>query len=77
MCYNLNISYISFCIDYMQNKSNTSKTVGFLHPFLVLDNHFDSINIDFIRPLPMDKGYNILMIIKSQLGFTNIYLILC
>jgi len=60
----------------MQNKSNTSKPIGLLHPLPVLDNCFNSINIDFIGLLPMDKGYNMLMIITDWLGSADIHLIL-
>ena len=49
----------------MQNKSNTSKPIGPLHSLPVLNNCFESINIDFIGLLLMDKGYNMLMIITD------------
>jgi len=49
----------------MQNKSMTSKPVGPLHLLLIPNNYFDSINMNFIGPLPKDKGYDILMIVTN------------
>jgi len=60
-----NNSYIPSCTDYMWNKGNTSKLVGLLYSLPVSDSHFNSINIDFIGPLPTNKGYNMLITITD------------
>jgi len=49
----------------MQNKSITSKPVEPLYSLSVSDNCFDSINMDFIGPLPKDEGYNMLMTVTD------------
>jgi len=49
----------------MQDKSMTSKPVGQLYSFSTPDNHFDSINMDFIGPLPKDEEYNMLMTVTG------------
>lgn len=34
---------------------------GPLHPFPIPDQHGDSVAIDFIGPLPVDNGYNMII----------------
>jgi len=68
MCHDLNNSYILSYTECMWNKSNTSKSVGPLYPLPIPD----SINIDFIGPLPTNKGYNMLITITDQLGLADI-----
>ena len=46
--------------------------MGFLYSLPVSDSCFNSINIDFISPLPTDKEYDILIMIINQLGLANI-----
>ena len=58
-------TYILSCTDCMQNKSMISKPVGLLYPLSVSNNYFDSINIDFISPLPKVEGYNMLMTVTD------------
>jgi len=61
----------------MQNKSMISKPVGLLYPLSVSNNYFDSINIDFISPLPKVEGYNMLMTVTDWISSADIYLIPC
>ena len=58
MCRDLENAYIPSCADCQWNKSQTTKPVGPLHLLPILDQHCDSVAIDFVRPLPSDKGYN-------------------
>jgi len=46
-----------------------------LYSLPVLDSYFDSINIDFISPLPIDKEYDMLMTIIDQLSSADICLV--
>jgi len=43
----------------------------------VPDHHFNSINIDFIEPLLVDKGFNMLMTITNWLGSADMRLVPC
>jgi len=49
----------------MQNKNMTSKPVRPLYSLPIPDNHFDSIDMNFIGPLPKDEEYNMLMTVTS------------
>ena len=60
MCTDLEKSYIPLCDACQQNKSQTTKPPGPLHPLLILDECGDSVTLpDFIGPLPADKDYNV------------------
>jgi len=73
----LNSSYIPSCSQCLHNKGTTLRPIGPLHLLLVPDHHFDSINIDFIGPLPVDKGFDMLMTITDQLGLADVRLVPC
>jgi len=45
------------------NKSNIFELVGLLHPLPVPDSYFNSININFIGSLLIDKEYDMPMMI--------------
>jgi hypothetical protein len=61
-------SYIPSCVDCMRNKSPTTAPAGPLHPLLVPDRRGDSIAMDFIGPLPMEEGYNMIITITDHLN---------
>jgi hypothetical protein len=42
------------------NKSATTRPAGLLHPLPIPDKRGDSVTMDFVGPLPVDKGYCIL-----------------
>lgn len=60
--------YVKSCPDCQRNKSNTSKPLGPLHLLPVLDQHGDSVAIDFIGPLPEDDGKNCILTLTDRLG---------
>jgi hypothetical protein len=60
--------YVPRCINCQRNKGSTSKPPGPLHPLLTLDAHFDSVAIDFIRPLPKDDGFDAVVTMTDHLG---------
>jgi hypothetical protein len=39
-----------------------------LHPLPVPDKHFDSVVIDFVRPLPKDDGFDAIVTMTEHLG---------
>jgi hypothetical protein len=65
---NLENAYIPVCSECQHNKSRTTKPVGPLHPLPVPDKCCDSVAIDFIGPLPIDKGYNSIVTFTDRLG---------
>jgi hypothetical protein len=54
----LESAYIPACTECQQNKSQTTKPVGPLHPLPIPDKCCDSVAIDFIGPLPPDEGFD-------------------
>jgi hypothetical protein len=68
MCKDLKQAYIPFCSDCLRNKSHTSWSAGPLHPLPILDWCGGSVAMDFIRPLPLDSGYDCILSITDQLG---------
>ena len=60
--------YIPSCIECQRNKSSTFKPSGPLHPLPVPDDRCQSIAMDFIGPLPDDKGFNCILTISDQLN---------
>ncbi len=60
--------YIPSCIECQRNKSSTSKPTGPLHPLPVPDDRCQSIAMDFIGPLPDDKGFNCILTITDRLN---------
>lgn len=61
-------AYILVCADCQQNKSMTSKVPGPLHPLPVPDTRFNSVGIDFVGPLPLDEGNNVIITMTDCLG---------
>jgi len=61
-------AYIPSCADCQRNKSTTTKPIGPLHPLPVPDHRCNSIAIDFIRPLPLDKGFDSIVTFTNRLG---------
>ena len=59
---------IPSCSDCQHNKSHTTKTPGPLHPLPIPDERGDSVTLDFIGPLPEDKGYNCILTMTDRLG---------
>jgi len=60
--------YIPSCLECQRNKSSTSKPDGPLHPLPVPDDRCQSIAMDFIGPLPEDRGYNSILTITDRLN---------
>ena len=42
--------------------------LGPLHPLLIPDECGDSVTLDFIGPLPIDHGYNCILMMTDHLG---------
>lgn len=61
-------SYIPSCEECQRNKNATKAPAGPLHPLPIADKRGDRIFIDFIGPLPKDKGFNYLCTITDQLN---------
>jgi hypothetical protein len=61
-------AYIPSCVDCLRNKSPTTRPVGPLHPLQVPDDRGSSIAMDFVGPLPLDKGYDCILSITDRLG---------
>ena len=56
------------CADCQRNKSRTAKPFGPLHPLPVPEQRGDSVAIDFIGPLPEDKGFNSIITFTDRLN---------
>jgi hypothetical protein len=65
---NLLEAYIPACAECQRNKSHTTKTPGPLHPLPIPEHRSNSIAIDFIRPLPLDDGFDCIVTITDRLG---------
>ena len=75
MCTDLEKSYIPLCDACQQNKSQTTKPPGPLHPLPILDECGDSVTLpDFIGPLSANKGYNCILSMTDRLG-SNVWII--
>ena len=64
----LELAYIPSCANCQRNKSTTSKPIGPLHPLPIPDACCDSVAIDFIRPLPLDNGFDTIITFTDRLG---------
>jgi Integrase zinc binding domain/Chromo (CHRromatin Organisation MOdifier) domain len=60
--------YVPACADCQHNKSGTSKVRAPLHPLPIPDTHGDSVCLDFVGPLPEDKGFNCILTVTDRLG---------
>ena len=61
-------SYIPWCTECLWNKSATKKPAGPLHPLPIPDGCGDSVAMDFIRPLPVDNGFDCILTMTDRLG---------
>ena len=66
--WDLEEGYVKSCPNCQCNKSSTTKPLGPLHPLPIPDQHGDSVTIDFIGPLPEDKGKNCIVMFTDRLG---------
>lgn len=64
----LEMSYIPSCEACLRNKSPMTKTPGPLHPLPIPEERGDSVAIDFIGPLPEDKGFNCIATFTDRLS---------
>ncbi|KAJ2925766.1 hypothetical protein H1R20_g11329, partial [Candolleomyces eurysporus] len=60
--------YIAGCEPCQRNKSPTVRPAGPLHPLPVPDARFTSVAIDFVGPLPVDKGLDCVVTMTDRLG---------
>jgi Integrase zinc binding domain len=65
MCWD---AYIPSCTKCQQNKNQTSKPTGPLHPLPVPDDWFDTVVLDFIGPLPEENGKDTILTMTDLLG---------
>jgi len=61
-------AYIPSCTECQRNKDRTTKPVGPLHPLPVPDERFDTVGLDFVGPLPLDQGYDMILTMTDLLG---------
>ena len=64
----LETTYVPGRIECQRNKGSTSKPTGPLHPLPVPDQRGDSVAMDFIGPLPMDEGFDMILTLTDRLG---------
>ena len=64
----LEVAYIPSCSKCQCNKDRMAKTTGPLHPLPVPDDRFDSVVLDFIRPLPEEDGKDTILTMTDTLG---------
>lgn len=60
--------YIPSCIECQRNKSRTSKPASPLHPLPIPGQCGDSVAIDFVGPLPVDEGFNMIVTMTCRLN---------
>ena len=58
----------SQCDTCQRNKRSTKQPTGPLDPLLVPEERGNSVAINFIGPLPEDKGYNCIVTMMDRLG---------
>jgi hypothetical protein len=68
MRWDLEAAYIPGCADCQQNKGSTQKPLGPLHPLPIPDQCRDSVVMDFIGPLPDNKGFNCIVTFTDRLN---------
>jgi len=64
----LEASYIPSCPQCQCNKSLTTHPAGLLHPLPIPDKRGNSVAMDFVGPLPIDKGYDCILTMTDRLG---------
>jgi hypothetical protein len=60
-------TYIPSCTECQQNRSCTSKPTSPLHPLPVPDDHFNTVALDFIGPLPEEHGKDTILTMTDPL----------
>jgi hypothetical protein len=60
-------AYLPSCVDSQHNKSQTKKPTGPLHPLTIPDVRFDTVALDFVGPLPLEDGCNIILTMTDAL----------
>jgi len=68
MTKDLENAYVPGCVECQHNKSQTSKPQGPLHPLPVSDERGSSVAMNFVGPLPKDKGFNCILTMTDWLG---------
>ncbi|KAK4702014.1 hypothetical protein P7C70_g4211, partial [Phenoliferia sp. Uapishka_3] len=61
------ISYVRSCDGCQRNKARTSKVAGELHSLPVPKEMFTDISLDFVGPLPLSGGFDMLMTVTCRL----------
>src|SRR6266404_3293192 len=61
-------AYIPSCPECHRNKARTSKPIGPLHPLPIPDQRCDSVAMDFIGPLPPDRGFDMILTLTDRSG---------
>lgn len=64
----LELGYILSCIECQRNKSRTTKPAGPLHPLPIPERRGDSVAIDFVGPLPLDEGFDMICTMTCRLN---------
>ncbi|THH11766.1 hypothetical protein EW146_g7926 [Bondarzewia mesenterica] len=60
--------YVPSCPTCQRNKSPTTRPAGPLHPLPIPESRGDSVAIDFIGPLPEDRGFNSIVTMTDRTG---------
>jgi hypothetical protein len=61
------IRYVASCDSCQRNKARTTRVAGQLHPLPVPGRMFTDIAIDFVGPLPLSEGFDMLMTVSCRL----------
>ena len=61
------INYINSCSTCLRNKSTTQVPAGFLHSVPIPRDRFADITMNFVRPIPKCKGFDMLLIMTDRL----------
>ena len=55
------------CLVCQQNKVETIKTLGLLHPLSIPTQHWEDVSMEFITSLPKSKGKSVIMVVVDRL----------
>ena len=72
----LETAYVPGGAECQRNKASTSKPIGPLHSLPVPDQRGDSVAMDFVGPLPLDDGFDMILMLTDRLG-SDIRLVPC
>lgn len=64
----LESAYIPSCNACQRNKDSVTKPAGPLHPLPVPEERCSSIAMDFVGPLPLSDGYDMILTITDRMG---------